>query len=301
MTCATDTTNIQFVFDAVTDVIIANNLRGCGLYWAPSLPAPTLYTELFIDHSYFIPPSLILYFHLLGLMIRRNFFVDFFIWGWDYNSWLGKISFLVELQPYLLPVETESTKKQTETGIIARTPQLTMTSSHTNPRLLNRLKMKAQQEKQLIFVSPKSFRLSIFFPSKFLSACCFFLSFFRPPKKKQTPIEEKKRKSISRLCRMSSTRVDYVKLVIIIGPTFSPIFLTLSLKVHASQCPTLSPDRFHIFSKKRRRKWDESWRQPLFYNWKTRSTKENSRKMNRNDLTKGRGETYYYDYMYKTK
>uniref|UniRef100_A0A1I8EHF8 Guanine nucleotide-binding protein G(O) subunit alpha n=1 Tax=Wuchereria bancrofti TaxID=6293 RepID=A0A1I8EHF8_WUCBA len=29
MTCATDTTNIQFVFDAVTDVIIANNLRGC--------------------------------------------------------------------------------------------------------------------------------------------------------------------------------------------------------------------------------------------------------------------------------
>ncbi|XP_019629015.1 PREDICTED: guanine nucleotide-binding protein G(o) subunit alpha-like isoform X1 [Branchiostoma belcheri] len=32
MTCATDTSNIQFVFDAVTDVIIANNLRGCGLY-----------------------------------------------------------------------------------------------------------------------------------------------------------------------------------------------------------------------------------------------------------------------------
>lgn len=31
-TCATDTDNIQFVFDAVTDVIIANNLRFCGLY-----------------------------------------------------------------------------------------------------------------------------------------------------------------------------------------------------------------------------------------------------------------------------
>ncbi|XP_073461598.1 guanine nucleotide-binding protein G(o) subunit alpha isoform X2 [Aquarana catesbeiana] len=31
-TCATDTNNIHFVFDAVTDVIIANNLRGCGLY-----------------------------------------------------------------------------------------------------------------------------------------------------------------------------------------------------------------------------------------------------------------------------
>lgn len=32
ITCATDTDNIQFVFDAVTDVIIANNLRFCGLY-----------------------------------------------------------------------------------------------------------------------------------------------------------------------------------------------------------------------------------------------------------------------------
>merc|ERR1712107_671770 len=32
MTCATDTQNVQFVSDAVTDVIIANNLRGCGLY-----------------------------------------------------------------------------------------------------------------------------------------------------------------------------------------------------------------------------------------------------------------------------
>uniref|UniRef100_A0AAY5ECT3 Guanine nucleotide-binding protein G(i) subunit alpha-2 n=2 Tax=Electrophorus electricus TaxID=8005 RepID=A0AAY5ECT3_ELEEL len=31
-TCATDTKNIQFVFDAVTDVIIKNNLRDCGLF-----------------------------------------------------------------------------------------------------------------------------------------------------------------------------------------------------------------------------------------------------------------------------
>lgn len=30
-TCATDTNNIQFVFDAVTDVIIKNNLKDCGL------------------------------------------------------------------------------------------------------------------------------------------------------------------------------------------------------------------------------------------------------------------------------
>ena len=31
-TCATDTSNIQFVFDAITDVIIKNNLRSCGLF-----------------------------------------------------------------------------------------------------------------------------------------------------------------------------------------------------------------------------------------------------------------------------
>ena len=34
LTCATDTGNVQVVFEAVTDIIIANNLRGCGLYWA---------------------------------------------------------------------------------------------------------------------------------------------------------------------------------------------------------------------------------------------------------------------------
>lgn len=31
-TCATDTNNIQFVFDDVTDVIIKNNLKDCGLF-----------------------------------------------------------------------------------------------------------------------------------------------------------------------------------------------------------------------------------------------------------------------------
>ena len=31
-TCATDTHNVQFVFDAVTDVIIRNNLKNCGLF-----------------------------------------------------------------------------------------------------------------------------------------------------------------------------------------------------------------------------------------------------------------------------
>lgn len=33
LTCATDTKNVQFVFDAVTDVIIKNNLKDCGLFW----------------------------------------------------------------------------------------------------------------------------------------------------------------------------------------------------------------------------------------------------------------------------
>ena len=32
MTCATDTTNIQFVFEAITDVVITNNLRNTGLF-----------------------------------------------------------------------------------------------------------------------------------------------------------------------------------------------------------------------------------------------------------------------------
>ena len=31
-TCATDTSNIQFVFDACTDVIIKTNLKDCGLF-----------------------------------------------------------------------------------------------------------------------------------------------------------------------------------------------------------------------------------------------------------------------------
>ena len=31
-TCACDTNNVQFVFDAITDVIIKNNLKDCGLF-----------------------------------------------------------------------------------------------------------------------------------------------------------------------------------------------------------------------------------------------------------------------------
>merc|ERR1712024_77520 len=44
MTCATDTQNVQFVFDAVTDVIIANNLRGCGLY-------QVIFSDIFHDEN----------------------------------------------------------------------------------------------------------------------------------------------------------------------------------------------------------------------------------------------------------
>lgn len=48
MTCATDTHNIQFVFDAVTDVIIANNLRNCGLYWNQ----PISYYNYYYNYSF---------------------------------------------------------------------------------------------------------------------------------------------------------------------------------------------------------------------------------------------------------
>lgn len=48
MTCATDTGNIQVVFDAVTDIIIANNLRGCGLYWGHSCALEPIPLEMII-------------------------------------------------------------------------------------------------------------------------------------------------------------------------------------------------------------------------------------------------------------
>lgn len=32
MTCATDTKNIEIVFNAVTDIIIKENLKDCGLF-----------------------------------------------------------------------------------------------------------------------------------------------------------------------------------------------------------------------------------------------------------------------------
>lgn len=32
MTCATDTQNVKFVFDAVTDIIIKETLKDCGLF-----------------------------------------------------------------------------------------------------------------------------------------------------------------------------------------------------------------------------------------------------------------------------
>ncbi len=49
LTCATDTGNIQVVFDAVTDIIIANNLRGCGLYWAPTQLPFQMVTRVWTD------------------------------------------------------------------------------------------------------------------------------------------------------------------------------------------------------------------------------------------------------------
>lgn len=59
MTCATDTGNIQVVFDAVTDIIIANNLRGCGLYWAIYLPHN-------VPHPFLPPPPFLFLWHCWG-------------------------------------------------------------------------------------------------------------------------------------------------------------------------------------------------------------------------------------------
>jgi hypothetical protein len=41
-TCATDTKNIDVVFNAVTDTIIAKNLMRCGLYWKSCLIYQTI-------------------------------------------------------------------------------------------------------------------------------------------------------------------------------------------------------------------------------------------------------------------
>ena len=46
LTCATDTQNINFVFNAVTDTIIANNLKGCGLYWLLSCSGVAMGIEI---------------------------------------------------------------------------------------------------------------------------------------------------------------------------------------------------------------------------------------------------------------
>lgn len=53
-TCATDTKNVQFVFDAVTDVIIKNNLKDCGLFWVLQLMVKCIFKPneyLYVDLS----------------------------------------------------------------------------------------------------------------------------------------------------------------------------------------------------------------------------------------------------------
>ena len=46
-TCATDTDNVQFVFDAVTDVIIKNNLKDCGLFWTIETSQPSFMYNIY--------------------------------------------------------------------------------------------------------------------------------------------------------------------------------------------------------------------------------------------------------------
>ena len=54
-TCATDTNNIAFVFDAITDIIIKNNLKDCGLFWRKKIQLCFFFIALlhnFICHNF---------------------------------------------------------------------------------------------------------------------------------------------------------------------------------------------------------------------------------------------------------
>lgn len=44
-TCATDTGNIRFVFDAVTDVIVRKHLKEVGLFWLCSFKTMVLHSH----------------------------------------------------------------------------------------------------------------------------------------------------------------------------------------------------------------------------------------------------------------
>jgi len=140
MTCATDTTNIQFVFDAVTDVIIANNLRGCGLYWAPSLPAPTLYIELLFFHSSSTLFPFDFVFFNFGFKVEEISYFSLF-WG-GINNCVGE--FPSSSSPTSFCSRPEQYPQKTETGISRAHTK--MTSSHTNPGLLNRFLKKRNKK-----------------------------------------------------------------------------------------------------------------------------------------------------------
>lgn len=55
LTCATDTKNVEIVFNAVTDIIIKENLKDCGLFWA----APK-WKEVSNDHITSLPGTLLI-------------------------------------------------------------------------------------------------------------------------------------------------------------------------------------------------------------------------------------------------
>ncbi|KAM4606804.1 guanine nucleotide-binding protein G(o) subunit alpha-like, partial [Discoglossus pictus] len=69
ITCATDTNNIQFVFDAVTDVIIANNLRGCGLY--NRMHESLMLFDSICNNKFFIDTSIILFLNKKDLFAEK--------------------------------------------------------------------------------------------------------------------------------------------------------------------------------------------------------------------------------------
>ena len=50
LTCATDTNNIRFVSNAVTDMLIKNFLKDCGIYWETGYVVDMLYSIKSLDN-----------------------------------------------------------------------------------------------------------------------------------------------------------------------------------------------------------------------------------------------------------
>lgn len=74
-TCATDTSNVQFVFESVSDIIIKNNLKDCGLFWSrlSGRRRSTRSAEKIVDRLLLIMEILVhIIFYLVFLVVRSE-------------------------------------------------------------------------------------------------------------------------------------------------------------------------------------------------------------------------------------